>query len=346
MLTSSLSIAQEKERYFYSGKPYGSEALYNPLSVIFNASYDIIQLDGHSREIFRFPFGSSAKNVFRNLSNPFSSISNFGWGNFLRHEVLPLDFRSSGAQWWPNYQLHLIGGGMTYVALEEWYEIHNVPSPALFAIGTTAVEHFLNEMVENGAYEGETVDPIADIYLFDVGGIILFSSDGVKNFFSRDLNLTDWSLQPTLAFPGATLQNAGQNFSVKWKFPFSERWHFFYYMGMNGLTGLSYKWEDGSALSVGAGLRAKERVVVDATTHQQTVDLVWNGGLFFDKENSLMASLFLGALTDNTVALNIYPGVLQFGNFSPGVWCTINRAGKLMLGVSTVWAPGIGVQFE
>jgi len=342
----SFSFTQEKERYFYSGKPYGSEALYNPLSVLLNASYDILQLDGHSREIFRFPYGTSARNVFRNLSNPFPSISNFGWRNFLRHEVFPLDFRSSGAQWWPNYQLHLIGGGITYVALEEWYELHGYPSPSLFAALTTAAEHLLNEMVENGEYEGETVDPIADIYLFDAGGVILFSSERVKKFFSRELNFADWSLQPTLAFPGATLQNAGQNFSMKLKIPFSERWHLFYYMGMNGLTGFSYKWKDAVALSFGVGLRAKERILVDPATHQQTVDLVWNCGFFYDKENSLLASLFLSALTDNTVALNVYPGVLHVGSFSPGLWCVVNRAGKLLFGINTVWTPGIGVYFR
>lgn len=232
---------------------------------------------------------------------------------------------------------------MTYAALQEWYEFHHVPYPIAFAVVTTMGGHLLNEVVENEAYAGDNVDPIADIYLFDIGGILLFTSDGVKKFFSRELNLADWSYQPSLVFPGATLQNAGQNFSIKWKFPFSERWHLFYYMGMNGLTGLSYKWEDGTALSLGAGLRAKERVVVDAATHQQTVDLVWNGGIFYDKENSLLASLFFSALTDNTVALNVYPAVLHIGDFSPGVWCIVNRGGKIFVGVSTVWVPGLGV---
>lgn len=324
-------IALAQGPYYYQAKSFGSQALYNPIYLLVNGSYDIIQLDGHSREIFAFPFGTASRNVLKNLGEPFGPISRFGWGNFLRNELFPINWSKTGGQWWPNYQLHLVGGGMTYVAMREWYAYYRFPSPALSSFVTMASYHLLNEFVENEAYVGDNVDPIADLYVFDLGGILLFSFDSINEFFSKTLNLADWSLQPSFSPNRFTLHNNGQYFSVKWKFPFSTQWYLFYYFGMNGLTGLSFKIDECSALSFGAGLREKLVRVVNTTTNQKSGELVWNIGMFYDKENSLMASLFLSGLTDNVVNLNVYPGIVGTGSFSPGLWLIMNRHGNLQV---------------
>lgn len=49
-------------------------------------------------------------------------------------------------------------------------------------------------------------------------------------------------------------------------------------------------------------------------------------------------------LTDNAVNLNIYPGVIKSGGFSPGLWMVMRRNGNLMFGISTVYTPGLGFQ--
>ena len=347
MLSVMLLLAatmRGQERYFYSGKNYGSEALYNPVSLVLNGSFDIIQLEDHPRNFLNYPYGTGFTNLMNNLFDPLPVINRFGWGDFITQELLPINVTKAGGQWWPNYQLHLIGGGMTYTTMKEWYEIHNFPSPTLSSITTMAVYHLMNEIVENGSYVGDNEDPIADIYFFDIGGIVLFSSEGVNKFFSKELNLADWSLQPSVTFPGGTLQNNGQYFSVKWKFPFSERFHFFYYCGMDGLTGISYKNEDGSAYSFGAGLRAKHLRLLNPYTNEHTAELTWNFGLFYDRDNSLMASVLVSGLTDYPVSVNVYPGIIRFDTFSPGMWLIMNNNGKLIVGVSTVWTPGIGFQ--
>ena len=97
-------------------------------------------------------------------------------------------------QWAPNYQQHLIGCGMLYTAMKEWYEDKNFPVPWLFSSVTLMTQHLLNETMETGPYEGWSVDEISDIYIFDLGGIILFSFDNVNEFFHDKLNLADWSL--------------------------------------------------------------------------------------------------------------------------------------------------------
>lgn len=342
MLQVSISAQQ---RYFYKGRNFGSEALYNPVYLLLNGGYDILQLQGHDRNPLKFNYEAGAKNIFKNLGDPFAVIRRTGTKNFFSNELFPIDFTRKGAQWWPNYQLHLIGGGMTYTATKEWYEENKFPFPSLLSILTMGSYHLLNEIVENGNYVGDNVDPVADIYFFDIGGIVLFSFDGVNKFFSEELNLSDWSLQPSFVLKENTLHNNGHYFSIKWKFPFSESWSLFYYFGMNGLTGLSYKFEDGSAVSFGAGLRAKEFQTLDQSINKKTITLTWNAGLFYDLDNSLLTSLYVSGLTDYAINLNIYPGVIRMDKFSPGAWLVVRKDGKYIFGVTTIWVPGLGIEW-
>lgn len=340
-LLLSLQVSFAQERYYYHGRNFGSEALFNPVTLLLNSSFDILQLEEYPRDVFSYPYRISSNNVMRNLGSPFATINRYGWGRFLQNEVFPLNWSSSGGQWLPNYELHLVGGGMNYVATREWYSEHGFPSPAVFSIATMAMTHTLNEFVENGNYEGDNVDPIADIFLFDAGGIVLFSFDGVNEFFSRTLNLADWSLQPSYGVSQSTLQNNGQYYSLKWKFPFSEQWHLFYYFGMNGLLGVSYKDEHAQSFSVGAGLRSKHLRLIDPSTNQKSAELAWNVGFFYDKDNSLLASVLFSGLENNLVNVNVYPGVLGNETFSPGVWLSVSRHGNIIGGISTIWLPGI-----
>jgi len=332
-----------QERFFYRDLPYGSQSVYNPISLILNGSYDIVQMENRSRAMFRLPYGTGMENVLRNLGSPFKMISDYGWENFLRREVFPLTFNVEGGQWWPNYTLHLVGGGMTFVMMKEWYEDHGFSSPGVWSGLTMATYHMLNEAIENTDYVGNNVDPIADIYLFDLAGIILFSNDEIARFFSKELNLTDWSLQPAVALNNGTLQNNGQYFSIKWKFPFSDSYHLFYYFGLRGLLGVSKKFTSGEALSVGAGVRAVSLRLLDPDFFLLTTVLKWEVGFFYDRDNSLMASLFVGGADDNPVTLNIYPGIIRFGSVSPGIFALYSKEYGPTFGITTIWTPGIAV---
>jgi len=234
---------------------------------------------------------------------------------------------------------------MTYVAMKKWYEFHGFPAPKIFSATTMFIYHSLNESRENDGYGGINIDPFADIYIFDLGGIILFSFDGVNKFFKEELNLADWSLQ--LSFTtGGTLQYNGQYFSIKWETPLSKKIYFFYFFGMNALTGASYQLNDEEAISAGFGLRAKNLEVVRQTERQYDLKTTWNFGFFYDKNNSLMTSIFFSGLTDYFCNINIYPGIIKYKNFSPGPWCIFHRNGNVIFGVSTVYAPGFGLTFN
>ena len=338
LLVIILSSNIYAQNYFYTGKNYGSESLYNPAYLILNGGFDMIQV-GNKRNILKFPFHNAGKNVWNNISNPIEKIDKYGWWNFMKDQVLPLSLNKKNAQFFPNYTLHLIGGGMEFAKMEEWYEYHNYPVPGVLSFVTMTAYHLINETIENGKYLGDDVDPIADIYIFDLGGILLFTSHDMRKFFSETLNLADWSLQPSFSLRNGELHNNGQFFSMKWKIPFSERWHLFYYFGTNGVGGLSYKYEDGSAISFGAGLAASDLITVDSKRNKKTLGFVGNFGLFYDRNNSLMAGLTVTIKTDYMINLNIYPGIIKFGDFSPGIWASYSQDGNIISGLTFSWLP-------
>jgi len=333
----------QAQPYFYHGKSYGSEAQYSPLIVLLNGGYDILQLDKYEQRIFRYPLGRNAATVLRNLGRPLPLINDYGWGRFLRTEVLPLNF-SKGASWWPNYQLHLVGGGMTYRRLQEWFTHHGAPLPQLWSAMTVMGYHLLNEMVENNSEEGELIDPIADIYLFDIGGILLFSSDAVARFFSEELQLTDWSTQPTLMLTDASLRNTGQNFVLRYALPFWEDYSLLYVFGLNGMGGLSRRFANGHSVSVAMGLRARDIYQQEDHPLALSASLTWNAALYWDRENSLLASLQFSGISSNVATLNVYPGVIGSMPWSPGLWCTLTTEGRVMGGITVRWLPGLGLR--
>ena len=137
--------------YFYKGYDYGSQALESPLWVFMNRGFDVLQdqTGSRGRDIFAQGYQVDAKNVAKNLLNPFPAIKARGWGRFLREEIFPLSYTQSTARWVPNYGLHLVGGGTTYVALSEWFEANHVPAPGFFSASTLLASAFLNETLED-----------------------------------------------------------------------------------------------------------------------------------------------------------------------------------------------------
>jgi hypothetical protein len=340
---SSSLFLYAQDKYFYTGKDYGSESLYNPLYVIISGGYDVTQLQEFSKDIASYPYSFASRQVLKELGSPLAIISRYGWKNFLAHQVVPFNKLRQNSQWWPNYHLHLIGGGMEYARTKEWYEYHSIPMPAVASGITMAAEHFLNEVVESGWHAGDDVDAIADIYIFDLGGIILFSFDSIKEYFSRTLNLSDWSLQPSFSVRDGTLQNTGQFFSMKWQPQGWNHWQIFYYFGLNGIVGPSYRFDDNSSLSFGVGMRTKNREIIDTTRNQQTVNLTWNAGVFYDLNNSLLTSLVFSGLNTNLISLNIYPGVLTTGTWSTGFWIILDNHLNPSFGITTRYLPGLAV---
>jgi hypothetical protein len=345
-LMSSQALAEDDAppptRYFYLQRDYGSEAMYGPLWVFLNRGYDVLQDHVAGRNIFTFDYRTNTANVLRNVLHPIPAISNDGWGKFLKEEIFPLSYTSSTARWMPNYALHLIGGGMTYRALQEWFEDHDVPGARVWAATTVMASALVNESLENHGVVGFNTDCIADLFVFDVGGMILFSFDWANRFFSQQIVIADWSLQPSFTAPNGELHNVGNYFAAKWALPFYRRLSLFAWFGEATTGGLSFRVTPEYAISAVAGGAAVHLANQGSHTVENTVSFVATGAVFLDRNNSLLASLQVTDTDDYFIHLNVYPHAFTARGPALGGWGVIDRRGRLAAGIAIGSPFGLG----
>jgi len=326
----------------YKARPYGFESIFNPVTISLNAGIEQIQFNGGKRNIFKFDYATSSSNVWKNVSRPVGPISRLGWGRFFKTEVFPISFSKDEAQWWPNYSLHLFGGGLTGRGLTEWYDYHGFSHPWIWSFVNYQAYQWLNEIYENGKFRGDNTDAIADMWIFNNIGFALFAWDPFAKFFVDTLNFADWSPQPMFLVNDATLQNNSQRFTMKYFFPWTKRWALFYHFGTTGMLGLTHKLEHEYAVSVAGGFQAKRLKTVRTQGRVRTADLTWTAGMFIDRGNTPLLSLTASAFYEDLASLNIYPGLMRFGNFSFGMAAGLKTDDKFFMGLSTIYTPGIG----
>lgn len=340
------SVGPREYLYYRPEQGYGSMSMFSPWGLILNGGFDILQLDGKDRRLGAIQYGTGLKSFVKNtFLHPGATISRIGWGNWLTTEVLPLNWTRDGARWVPNFQLHLIGSGVSYRMMTEWYDHQGISSPEIWSIATVTAMHIVNEAVENGDHVGYNSDPIADFLIFNTAGILLFMNDGVARFFSRDLHMTDWSSIPVITFPSGQLGNNGLNYSLKVDLPGSDRLRLWGLMGMGTLLGASFVYDQSNehSISVGAGIRGKELIEIDDRARVLTVAIVPWGGIYWDRNNSLLASLTVSGQVDQTAILNVYPGVINISDdISPAIWAAWGSNGTIGFGVGVRGAIGVG----
>ncbi len=332
----------EPARYFYFARDYGTQAMYGPLWVFLNRGFDVLQDHIAPRQIFSFDYRTNTGNVLHNVVHPFPAISDRGWGTFLRQEIFPLSFTSATARWTPNYSLHLIGGGTTYRALQEWFEDHHTPVPRVWAAATVMLSALVNESLENHGVVGFNTDCLADLYVFDIGGIILFSFDLPNWFFSHEVVISDWSLQPSFTAPNGELHNVGNYFAAKWALPFYRRLSLFSWFGEATTAGLSFKLNDEYAVSAAAGGAAVHLNNASTNTVENTVTFVPTAAVFLDRNNSLLASLQVTDTDDYFVHLNVYPHAFTARGPAVGGWAVLDRHARVAVGLAIGRPFGLG----
>jgi hypothetical protein len=327
--------------YFYRGLPYGSEAYYGPLAVILNKGFALSLMEGGTRRLADFPYG--IRSVADALAHPTAAIERQGglW-RFVREEMLPLSWSPDGIKWWTNYTGHLIEGGIHWRQLKEWYEAHGVPLAGLMSGITTMSAALLNEAYEsNGATAGSAAT-VADLYFFDLAGIVLFSFDGVSRFFSRTLNANLWTGQASLVFPAGETDNNASH--VYFKIPWSPipNSSLFLWNGIGFLVGLSLHRGDGLDISFGAGTDAAGRTL-DPVTGREMATLTFGAGLFVDRNGSLLASAHVSQVHHRLLRLNVYPGVLGGPGENLGAWMILSHDFEVRFGISNRFWLGAGL---
>ena len=335
--------------YFYQARPYGTQSLYSPLWVFLNRGFDVLQTRTDRRAVFGQSYGLDARNVADNLFvHPFSSVRDEGTEKFLREEILPLSYARGTARWVPNYTLHLIGGGATFAALREWSRAQGVAEPwgAVIAGATILSAAFVNETIENGGVVGRNTDAIADFWVFDVGGMLLFSIDGVKRFFSHTLIVSDWSDQPSFTLPSGQLHDVGNHFVAKLPVPYFERLRLFAHYGLGTMGGLSYLLGDGYSVSAAAGSKVTRLTNTDTSAVANTISFVPSAGLFVDRYESLLGSLRVADVPDYTVQLNVYPNAFVRTDPGVGMFGVVGKTGSVAAGVTLTRTFGVGVGYS
>jgi hypothetical protein len=340
------------EHRYYTGKSYGSEAAFNPLTEILNEGYDVLGLRGQDRQIFRRGYDFDATIVWRSILHADRTYANYGW-RVVRNEFLPITSTRApgGGSWLPNYESHLFGSGMVSRKMAEWYDYHGFRHPAVYAGVTMMTAHFLNEVVENKGFGRFNEDATTDLLFFDLGGIALWQTGFMQRAFSGSFQLTNWPGQPTWNPINATLENTGQIFVLRGPIPKTDSWRWFYLFGLSGAGGLTRVLHDGRAVSVGFGLDAIENPIVDSLTGAKGATLRPKGAIYYDRNGSLLWSVTVGSPNGlrSWVSANVYPGVLGVGRIKPGLWLQLPRRdpqiahdGRLRVGIVSSWGVGLG----
>lgn len=326
----------------WKAQEWGTESQFNPLSLVLNEGWDIGQFNGHDRRVDRLMAPKNFEMLGGTLSHPYESIRRRGTRRFLKTEVVPSSLDKSEAMWLPNLQLHLLGGGFNSARIEDWYAAHGYSNPGLLAALTTMTAATLNEAAElEGTSSHFSTDPLADMLLFDPAGILLFRCDAVRSFFAHRVEMANWPLQPSLAWPDGRVENAGQSWIVKVKTPW-EKWKLFYHYGLGEVFGLTRRvGEGGLEVTAAGGLGAiRNEPTADGGT---TVAIAPKLGLFLDRKNSLLATVQYHHEGADRVVLELHPSPLTSWPVPWGMWLHGGGSSGLGVGLTTRIGLGLGV---
>lgn len=324
---------------FYRDVPYGSEGWFNPVSSFGAYSLDTLQVP----ESFSMSnSGQHLKEVGENLIDPFEAIDDEGgWKQFVNQQILPIDPENFGdsVAMIPNYALHLLGGGLVYRKNVEWLELHGFPFPRTAALVLAVGAEYLQEGLEYPATSDD--DAIADFWIFRPAGMLLFSWKPFARFMSEKLDMVEWAHLTMFESENLDFANVGENYAVRPTFFGMDRHRPFLYFGMNPLFGVSHRLDEDDSISWGAGAAMVDSNSADFTLRP-------SGGLFWDRNDSLLASAIFNATHDLAMRVNVYPGVLFAERWwSPGVYLGVKDHGSVEAGLVIRFTPaGLAVAFH
>ena len=347
-MISAQSTAARRTAFFFHDLP-GSDQYVGPLDVVLNKGYNLAQAVNRDRAIFSATYGWS--HVWNSVAHPFRSIEESGgWGDWMEKEIIPvqavtwirsgLDWDAAdNMTWYPNYLGHFVEGGITHRRLAEKLESQGVPGAYAVAGIVTMGASVINEAYTHPTLEQGTGGTVADLYVFDLGGVIAFSFDPVARFFAETLHADVWPSQAALSFPGPVLANNANNLVFKLPIPFVDRFSVFVRTAVGSHVGATLHLADDLDISFGVGADT-ERQNIDPVTGEESVDLRLSSSLYLDRGGSVLASLYLSEVDQRRLSLNLYPGVLH-SDF--GAWLALAQDGTVQLGLTHRLAMGLGV---
>jgi hypothetical protein len=342
------STVPDEGPFFNRGRDFGTDAYAGPFDLLLNKGFATTQWVNPSRGIdrrmiFENPYGWGG--VWNSVRHPGEAAAEGGgWGQLLRNEVIPFstsDWKSWA--WASNYTGHLLEGGIATRRLTEWYEARGVPGAAVLAGVTSMGASVINEAYE-GAGRGVKGETMIDLLVFDLGGVLLFQSDRVSRFFAQRAGAALWPLQASITAPDGRLINNGHHLVFKLPLRSSKRMSLFVKTGLGLQVGLSFKLRDGTSVSFAVGGESRTQFI-DPVTKQEKVEFGLGGGLWWDSDNTLLASLLLDEATHRFLSLNVYPGILNIANGQLGLWFTLDHDRNPYLGITGRKSLGMGTGY-
>jgi hypothetical protein len=290
-----------------------------PLTNYVNTAFDTAQVSGaFSQDDYWHNHGI----VIDRIADPINSIEkDGGWDHLVGQELLSPHVL-------PNLTLHLLGNGYDYRALAEWFDEYDVPFPYLCAFVTSYAGYLGNEAIEVSNPEIDATDNIADLYFFNLLGNLLFMSDTVTDVVHNDLQFRNWPGQPVFDVRNHKILNASNNYLMRPRV-FGEKVRPFLYFGLHYFAGISVLLQSERSLSLGVGL-----ATVDPFADSTLATVQASGGVYWDEDDRLLASMIFNG-TDNSIArLNLYPDVFPLRTLDLGVFFGMADDGVPTFGIA------------
>ncbi|MFN8370295.1 MAG: hypothetical protein U0T83_06685 [Bacteriovoracaceae bacterium] len=173
---------------------------------------------------------------------------------------------------------------------------------------------------------------MADLFIFDIAGRVLFLNDDVLKFFHEDMEMRNWSSQPMVSTDEGKIFNAGTNYVLR-PHIFKGRVSPLIYATLGVMVGASYKLDDLHSLSAAAGIGFTD--AINFKGHGQI-------GFFYDENGSLLSSLFLNTVDNLRLQYNLYPGIFKINDASLGLMVGYDRANHPVFGLNFLNLLGAG----
>jgi hypothetical protein len=325
---------------FYRESDSGSTTSFGPLSFILNRGLHFARAKHGSVDVTGIPAGRHT--LWIALSRPVWSVqSSGGFRHWAATQLLPARF-DGGSAWAVNYTGHLVEAGVGYVTMRERFEAAGIPHASLWAHLTVMGSSFLSELYEASERQEAYSSTVADFYVFEPLGHVLFSIDGFARFFAETLNTRIWPHQAGVSVITGEFLNTGLDMIVKVPIPGVDDVSLFGRMGMGSDWGFSFHRPGGWDYSMGIGFAASDPTT-DPLTGDELVRTVLSGSFFLDRDDSLLASVHASATRGRRLTVNLYPGSLGFLTSDFGLWFLVTEGNDVQFGISHRSAMGLGL---
>ncbi len=340
------SAAKVDYRFYDPDLGYGSEATINPMSVLLNRGFSNLFYTGIERRPHKMDWGAGLSTVFSAIFHPSEPVQRRGgWKRWFDDEFVPGVGSVWSWGWSANYVGHVLGGGITHRYMTEWFDHQGVPHAGLAAGTFLMATMIVNEVVEQRGSTLPNAGTFADMVFFEPLGMLLFSSGGVTRFFSEKLTTKDWSPQAAITFPDGRIVNNSQTIAYKIPLPKTDRFELLFMVGFGSQSGISYALPDDYAISAAIGFATKRRIV-HPVTGEESIEPALAAGMYFDRHDSLIASLMYSRGAFSWLQANVYPGVLPGRLNKMGAWATINEGNQVSFGLSAYPTLGMGLGID